>query len=65
LAGGVHSLRNFQEDEAPENHTYGNKKGIEVLNKVAQKPRNRPSICKKYYTHPTVLAAAEKGSIWL
>jgi DNA topoisomerase-1 len=64
-AGSVHALRNFLEDEAPENHTQCKKKIIEVLDKVAQKLGNTRAVCKKYYVHPTVLAAAEKGSIWL
>lgn len=64
-SGSVHALCNFLEDEAPENPTQCKKKVIEVLDKVAQKLGNTRSVCKKYYVHPTVLAAAEKGSIWL
>ena len=64
-SGSVHALCNFLEDEAPENPTQCKKKVIEVLDKVAQKLGNTRAVCKKYYVHPTVLAAAEKGSIWL
>ncbi|WP_432670270.1 DNA topoisomerase IB [Flavobacterium sp. SM2513] len=64
-AGSVHALCNFLDDEAPENPTQCKKKVIEVLDKVAQKLGNTRAVCKKYYVHPTVLAAAEKGSIWL
>lgn len=64
-SGSVHALCNFLEDEAPENPTQCKKKVIEVLDKVAQKLGNTRSVCKKYYVHPTVLAAAETGSIWL
>jgi DNA topoisomerase-1 len=64
-SGSVNALCNFLEDEAPENPTQCKKKVIEVLDKVAQKLGNTRAVCKKYYVHPTVLAAAEKGSIWL
>jgi DNA topoisomerase-1 len=64
-SGSVHALCNFLEDEAPENPTQCKKKVIEVLDRVAQKLGNTRAVCKKYYVHPTVLAAAEKGSLWL
>lgn len=64
-SGSVHALCNFLEDEVPENPTQCKKKVIEVLDKVAQKLGNTRAVCKKYYVHPTVLAATEKGSIWL
>ncbi len=64
-SGSVHALCNFLDDEVPENPTQCKKKVIEVLDKVAQKLGNTRAVCKKYYVHPTVLAAAEKGSIWL
>jgi DNA topoisomerase-1 len=64
-SGSVHALCTFLEDEAPENPAQCKKKVIEVLDKVAQKLGNTRAVCKKYYVHPTVLAAAEKGSIWL
>lgn len=64
-SGSVHALCNFLEDAAPENATQCKKKVIEVLDSVAQKLGNTRAVCKKYYVHPTVLAAAEKGSIWL
>ena len=64
-SGSVHALCNFLEDEVPENPTQCKKKVIEVLDSVAQKLGNTRAVCKKYYVHPTVVAAAEKGSIWL
>lgn len=64
-SGSVHAFCNFLEDKAPENQTQCKKKVIEVLDNVAQKLGNTRAVCKKYYVHPTVLAAAEKGSIWL
>ena len=64
-SGSVHALCNFLEDDAPENPTQCKKKVVEVLDKVAKKLGNTRAVCKKYYVHPTVLAAAEKGSIWL
>ena len=63
-SGSVHALCTFLEEEAPENDSQCRKKVIEVLNSVAQKLGNTRAVCKKYYVHPTVLAAAERGSIW-
>ena len=35
-----------------------------MLDEVASKLGNTRTVCKKYYVHPTVIAAFEKGSIW-
>ena len=64
-SGSVHAFCHFLDVVAPENQTQCKKKVIEVLDSVAQKLGNTRAVCKKYYVHPTVLAAAEEGSIWL
>ncbi|HYD92365.1 MAG TPA: DNA topoisomerase IB, partial [Flavobacterium sp.] len=40
------------------------RKIVNVLDSVASKLGNTRTVCKKYYVHPTVIAAYEKGSIW-
>lgn len=41
------------------------KKIVEVLDSVASKLGNTRTVCRKYYVHPTVLAAYEKGTLHL
>jgi DNA topoisomerase-1 len=37
---------------------------VRVLDTVASKLGNTRTVCKKYYVHPTVIAAYEKGTIY-
>lgn len=62
--GSVYALTLFLEADKPENQSQSNKKIIEVLDNVASKLGNTRTVCKKYYVHPNVIAAYEKGSIW-
>lgn len=50
--------------EAPQTETESKKKIVEVLDEVASKLGNTRTVCKKYYVHPTVIAAFEKRTIW-
>lgn len=63
-AGSVSALECFQKMEQPENQTESKRKIVEVLDEVASKLGNTRTVCKKYYVHPTVIAAFERGTIW-
>ncbi|AWI26931.1 DNA topoisomerase IB [Flavobacterium pallidum] len=63
-AGSVNALCAFQSIGEPKNDTDCKRKIVEVMDSVAQKLGNTRSVCRKYYVHPTVIAAYEKGSIW-
>ncbi len=63
-SGTINALSAFQEASIPENQTESKRKVIEVLDSVASKLGNTRTVCKKYYVHPTVIAAYEKGTIW-
>jgi DNA topoisomerase I len=63
-AGSVNALCSFLNSEIPENQSQSHKKIIEVLDDVASKLGNTRTVCKKYYVHPTVIAAYEKGTVW-
>jgi DNA topoisomerase-1 len=63
-AGSVNALGAFQKLVQPESQTEFKHKVIEVLDEVASKLGNSRTVCKKYYVHPTVIAAFERGSIW-
>lgn len=63
-AGTVNALTAFQSKTVAENQTDCKRKIIEVLDEVASKLGNTRTVCKKYYVHPTVISAFEKGSIW-
>ena len=63
-SGSVNALSAFQKLEPAENQTDCKRKIIEVLDEVASKLGNTRTVCKKYYVHPTVISAFEKGSIW-
>ncbi|HEX8269128.1 MAG TPA: DNA topoisomerase IB [Flavobacterium sp.] len=62
-AGSVHALQAFRELGKPASPTDGKRKIVEVLDFVSSKLGNTRTVCKKYYVHPTVIAAFEKGSI--
>lgn len=63
-AGTVNALQEFQEAEKPNSQTESKHKIIEVLDHVATKLGNTRTVCRKYYVHPTVIAAYEKGTVW-
>ncbi len=63
-AGSVNALGAFQKLSQPETQTEFKHKVVEVLDEVASKLGNTRTVCKKYYVHPTVIAAFERGSIW-
>lgn len=63
-AGSVNALCAFQELEKPKNQSECKHSIVEVLDSVAAKLGNTRTVCKKYYVHPTVIAAYEKGTIW-
>lgn len=63
-AGSVNALGAFQKLSQPETQSEFKHKVVEVLDEVASKLGNTRTVCKKYYVHPTVIAAFEKGSIW-
>jgi len=63
-AGSVNAFEAFQKLSKPETVSEFKHKVIEVLDEVASKLGNTRTVCKKYYVHPTVIAAFEKGSIW-
>jgi DNA topoisomerase-1 len=63
-AGSVNALMAFREIGEFQTAAESKKKIVEVLDIVAQKLGNTRTVCKKYYVHPTVIAAYEKGTIW-
>lgn len=63
-AGSLNALCAFHEAGSHETITECRKKIVEVLDSVAIKLGNTRTVCKKYYVHPTVIAAYEKGTIW-
>lgn len=63
-AGTVNALTAFQNLTPAENQTDCKRKVIEVLDDTAKKLGNTRTVCKKYYVHPTVITAFEKGTIW-
>lgn len=63
-AGSVNALHAFQKSSMPENASDTKHRIVEVLDEVASKLGNTRTVCRKYYVHPNVIAAYEKGSIW-
>jgi DNA topoisomerase-1 len=63
-AGSVSALQAFLQMETPQSITECKRKVVQVLDEVAEKLGNTRTVCKKYYVHPTVIAAFENGSIW-
>jgi len=63
-AGSVNALQAFLQMETPQSAAESKRKIVEVLDEVAGKLGNTRTVCKKYYVHPTVIAAFENGSIW-
>jgi DNA topoisomerase-1 len=63
-AGSLNALCAFHDLGEHSSETDCKRKIVNVLDSVAQKLGNTRTVCKKYYVHPTVIAAYEKGSIW-
>lgn len=62
-SGSVTALQCFRDVGPARNKTEEKKKVVEVIDCVAKKLGNTRSVCKKYYVHPTVIAAYEHGNI--
>src|SRR5690606_24480249 len=62
-AGSVNALCAFQDVEPASSDTDCKRKIVSVLDSVAAKLGNTRTVCRKYYVHPTVIAAFERGSI--
>ncbi|MXN89898.1 DNA topoisomerase IB [Flavobacterium sp. Sd200] len=63
-AGSLNALCAFRELGEFESAADFKRKVVSVLDSVAGKLGNTRTVCKKYYVHPTVVAAYEKGTIW-
>lgn len=63
-AGSLNALCSFLNEEKPLSASACNKRIVAVLDNVAYKLGNTRTVCKKYYVHPTVIAAFENGTIW-
>jgi len=63
-AGSLNALCAFHELGEFKTAAELKKNIVNVLDHVAGKLGNTRTVCKKYYVHPTVVAAYEKGSIW-
>ncbi|WP_298153419.1 DNA topoisomerase IB [Flavobacterium sp.] len=63
-SGSVNALCAFREIGEPKNESDCRHKIVDVIDSVAVKLGNTRAVCRKYYVHPTVIAAYEKGSIW-
>lgn len=63
-AGSLNALCAFHDLGEHSSETDCKRKIVNVLDSVASKLGNTRTVCKKYYVHPTVIAAYEKGSIW-
>jgi len=62
-AGSLNALCAFNELGAFSSESDCKKKIVAVLDSVAEKLGNTRTVCKKYYVHPTVIAAYENGNI--
>ena len=63
-AGSLNALCAFHDIGEFSSDSDCKRKIVGVLDSVAEKLGNTRTVCKKYYVHPTVIAAYEKGSIW-
>lgn len=63
-AGSVSALHEFQQAGKPQSESESKRKIVEVLDGVSSKLGNTRTVCKKYYVHPTVIAAYQRGTIW-
>lgn len=63
-AGSLNALCAFHDLGEHTGITDCKRKIVNVLDSVASKLGNTRTVCKKYYVHPSVIAAYEKGSLW-
>ena len=63
-AGSLNALCAFRDVGEHTGDADCRRKIVGVLDSVAEKLGNTRTVCKKYYVHPTVIAAYEKGTIW-
>lgn len=63
-AGSLHALCAFREIGEHTGIIDCKKKVVAVLDSVSAKLGNTRTVCKKYYVHPTIIAAYEKGTLW-
>lgn len=63
-AGSLNALCAFHELGEFESVADFKRKVVNVFDDVAGKLGNTRTVCKKYYVHPTVVAAYEKGTLW-
>jgi DNA topoisomerase-1 len=63
-AGSLNALCAFLDIGEHSSDADFKRKVVNVLDHVAGKLGNTRTVCKKYYVHPTVIAAYEKGTIW-
>lgn len=63
-AGSLNALCAFHDIGEFTSDSDCKRKIVGVLDSVAEKLGNTRTVCKKYYVHPTVIAAYEKGTIW-
>lgn len=63
-SGSLNALTEFINCEAPKTVTESKQTIVKVIDAVASKLGNTRTVCKKYYIHPTVITAYEKGIIW-
>jgi len=63
-AGSLNALCAFHELGEHTGVTDYKRKIVSVFDSVAEKLGNTRTVCKKYYVHPTVVAAYEKGTLW-
>ncbi len=62
-AGSLNALCAFNDCGEFTSDTDCKKKIVSVLDSVAEKLGNTRTVCRKYYVHPTVIAAYENGNI--
>lgn len=63
-SGSVLAIEYCREIGPFESEAQGRKNVIALLDRVAERLGNTRTVCKKYYVHPTVIAAYENGNIW-
>lgn len=63
-SGSVLAIECCREIGPFETETEKRKNVVTLLDRVAQRLGNTRTVCKKYYVHPTVIAAYENGNIW-
>jgi DNA topoisomerase-1 len=62
-AGSLQAVEYFRENPEIAEREDKKKVVMELVNAVSEKLGNTPSICKKYYIHPQLIALCEEGKI--